>query len=187
MPRRKYRLAPEDMPNPVYAGETLWGRRALIDVRSMVTNSDVRKHGQDEEYLIHRPKNGIYDPITYYHVVDYLANVRRDVAFRSSHLVAALRIHKPQFVWDATTVGRIMNDLAETLNEVYDPVQVIRVQQTFDGRIYVVSAHTIAHVALVRLVKDLRDNARKVVAAELAGTAVKRVQSPLNNCPSVIV
>jgi hypothetical protein len=165
-------------------GANLWSRNSEPAVRTLVTDRDVRQHSADETALTHRPKNGVYDPITFYHMADLIAQLSPEVEFRSAELLPILAAHKPQLVWDATTVGRVMADMAESLADAYE-VRPIRTHRQWDGMRYVISSHPVARAGLVRLVKDLRRLAEQVVEEELAGQPPKRTETPLLSCPSL--
>lgn len=184
MTRRHSRLT-QGLTRAYPHGVNLWSRNTDPSVRTEVTDRDVRQHSADETTLIHRPKNGVYDPITFYHMADLLAQLAPEQEFRSAELLPLLAAEKPQLVWDATTVGRIVADMAESLADAYE-VRPIRARRQWDGMHYVISGHPIARVGLVRLVKDLRRLAAQVVEEELAGMPPKRTETPLLSCPSLM-
>lgn len=184
MSRRHTRIA-QGLTRAYPHGVNLWSRNTDPSVRTEVTDRDVRQHSADETALVHRPKNGIYDAITFYHMADLITQLTPEVEFRSAELLPLLAADKPQLVWDATTVGRIIADMAESLGEAYE-VRPIRCKRQWDGMRYVISSHPLARVAFVRMVKDLRRLAEQVVDEELAGMPPKRTETPLLSCPSLM-
>lgn len=167
-------------------GENLWGRQTIPGIRHLVSATDVRQHARDEETLVHRPKNGVYDPVTYYHLVDFVTQMAPDTAVRSAELKTALQSEKPQFVWDSTTVGRIMSDVAEELAGSFAPNRPIRAIKQWNGMTYQISSAPEDRAMLINLVKDLRILAADAITRELLGEVHKRTQSPLVGCPSLL-
>lgn len=165
-------------------GTDLYGRLTIDGMRD-VTSRRVRRATTLNANLYHRAKNGVYDPITYYHVADALARLDAGQEFRTQELMRHLRAVKPQIVWDATSLGRIVTDIAETLHETYG-FTPIGYTKRWNGMTYDIIAHPKARQALVRLVDDLARLGEKTVENELAGNYEKRIRSPLERCASVM-
>ena len=165
-------------------GNDLYGRLSIEGMRD-VTSRRVRRAASLNATLYHRAKNGVYDPITYYHVADTLARLDAGQEFRTHELMRHLRHVKPQIVWDATSLGRIVTDIAESLHEAYG-FTPIGYTKRWNGMTYDVLDHPQARQAIVRLVDDLARLGEETVAEELAGHYAKRVRSPLERCPSVM-
>ena len=132
----------------------------------------------------HLPRNGAYDAVTHYHVLDALMRVKPGQTFRSRELIAdELRPNVP-ISWDATTVGRVINDMGQALQDAYD-MKIISPNRRFDGLWFDVSGKDVARVAMERLLEDLAILAEAELAEEAKGKFAKRLSSPMERCPSV--
>lgn len=138
-------------------------------------------HGRKE--FFHRVKNGIYDPITYFHVVDVLLTMGND-PFRTRDFVAKLQNARPQLAWDTTTVGRILNDLSESFFEA-NRRHYISTARRWNGMIYVIEPTPECFAAMLHLLDDLFILSSWLVDHEKRGEAPKRLNSPLTQCPSL--
>lgn len=133
--------------------------------------------------FLHKPRNGAYDTVTYYHVAEGLMRVRNGEVFRTRNFITDILSEIPMS-WDAATVGRVINDISESLQDAYG-FKIVAANRRFDGTWFDVTPDIQGRVALERLVEDLA----KLVEAELAeeehGKFAKRMASPLLKCPSV--
>lgn len=166
-------------------GENAYGRLTIEGMRSRITARKLRSSTWANNNLVHRTKNGVYDPVTYYHLLDLLLQIDPGQDFRTSDLMPILQSMKPQLIWDATTVGRVMTDLAEGLHESYGRA-IIGYVKRWNGMTYDMSGHPENRIALHRLHDDLFKLAEKSIDAETSGIFEKRMDSPLNKCPSVV-
>lgn len=165
-------------------GDNLYGRQTIDGMRS-VTTRRARRAASLNAKLYHRAKNGVYDPITYYHVLDALARLDSGQFFRTAELLNHLRVVKPQIVWDATSLGRIITDMAEALHEAHG-FTPIGYTKRWNGMTYDIIDHPKARSAILMLLDDLSILAEQTVAEELQGNYAKRLRSPLERCPSVM-
>jgi len=149
-----------------------------------MTTTEVRRIGHGRKEFIHRTKNGVYDPITYFHVLDGLMDIVPGHTFQTREFVEYLTHSRPQLVWDPTTVGRVINDIGETLAET-NASRAISMKRSWDGMRYSIDDSPETRAALVHLRKDLYDLSAELIEAEKAGTPPKRLNSPLLQCPSV--
>jgi len=166
--------------------ENLYGRQETPGLRSEVTARRIRKASHAEVEFLHRTKNGIYDPITFYHLLDALMRLEPNSEFRTADLVIHLQTAKRQLVWDSVTVGRVLNDIAESLHDAYGAVPISAVRR-WNGMYYVVHGGLEFKVMQLRLLDDLYRLCEEMLANELAGLTIKRTVSPLVRCPSVAV
>jgi hypothetical protein len=148
-----------------------------------IPTRSLRRFKQNRKVLFHRVKNGVYDPITFYHVVDGLLQLRAWRPFKSADLATYLRERAPNIVWDNVTVGRILSDIEESFAALEK--QVIRKNRKWDGVTYEVSDHAEHRQALVDLLEDLNDLATQEMEAESTEGRPKRTESPLVRCPSL--
>lgn len=108
--------------------------------------------------------------------------------FTARELAEHLNKNRPAFLWDAVTVGRILTDLIDQWNEANPghENQPIRDRMTWAGRIYEMTDYPAARKVLTNLIEDLIYLGDKHVDAELEGQKVSRLESPLNQCASVM-
>ena len=135
---------------------------------------------------IHLTKNGVYDPLSYYHVVDALLDVGAGLSFSSRELIDFMGARRVGLVWDPVTVGRIVNDVIETLNEVNGDCLFTAVRR-WNGMRYTQVEGRESRVALNNLLADLDRLCEAELASERAGDFPKRINSPLSACASVMV
>ena len=165
-------------------GDNLYGRRTVHGVSSIVGERRMRRAIHFDAAMYHKPKNGVYDAVTHYHVLDLLARLSPGQEFRTSDIVAMLRERKEKMVWDATTVGRVITDLAESLNEA-NGTEIITSIRRYDGMIFAVNVDGESMRAIVNLLDDLARLSQTMLDEITRGNTVKRYDSPLRECPSV--
>lgn len=143
-----------------------------------VSNQFLRRAKSSRKGLFRRNKNGIYDPVTFYHVIDGLLQIKGWHNFQSGEFAAYLRRHQPAILWDAVTVGRVLADIAESLEE-QNPLILRRIRK-WNGMTYEVSDHKEHRETLMRLMEGMRDLAEQDIAREEAdGDFLKRIESPM--------
>ena len=157
-------------------------RATIPGLKAQLSERRLRRIAHGRKEFFHRTKNGVYDPITYFHVLDALLNYGYE-PFRTREFIVRLNETRPQLVWDTTTVGRVLNDISETIAE-QNPT-FFTATRSYDGMRYTLSQTLEAHTALLRLLDDLYRLAENLIAAEIAGEPPKRINSPLLQCPSV--
>lgn len=167
------------------AGENLYGRASIPGVRGMVTARVIRKSTHADLHFYHRVKNGVFDPLTFYHLLDAVMRIQPGQIFRTADLLPYLAECKPQLVWDAITVGRVLNDIALALAEAYG-VSPITVARRWNGNCYEVQGAAEFRSMLHRLLEDLRELGEEVLATERQGRFEKRITSPIERCTSVM-
>lgn len=136
--------------------------------------------------LVHRPKNGIYDPITFFHVLDCLLEMKPGTLFTTREFVdGELRGHSQALAWDTVTVGRVIADMAESLHEANGthPIEAVR---RWNGMLYGVSKELEDRIAMENLLDDLATLSEEVTRLESESLPVTRGHSPMNDCPSVM-
>lgn len=136
--------------------------------------------------LHHKVRNGAYDTLTYYHVLETVMRVVPGQVFRTRDLVNLLKQEVSRMSWDTATVGRVLSDISEALNEVYG-FKVIATHRRFDGMWFDTSSAPAGRAAMERLLEDLAVLAETVLNQEDEGIFAKRLHSPLENCPSLKV
>lgn len=166
-------------------GANLYGRQSIHGIRHLVGVRRQRRAIHGDAAFVHRSKNGVYDPITHYHVLDAMMRLNPGEEFRTQDFVAYLNETKRQLVWDVTTVGRVLADIAESLYESYRSY-VVTYTHRWNGMTYATPSHIEHRTILHNLLEDLYLSAQAVVDAEAEGNFAKRVDSPLLQCPSVM-
>jgi hypothetical protein len=167
------------------SNEDAYGRMSIPGVRSWATPRQIRRTREAEKNLFHRAKNGVYDAVTYYHVLDLLMKVDPGQDFKTADLVKLLTTETPQLTWDATTVGRVLMDLADTLQESTGRY-IIGATKRWNGVVYDMPSHPANRVVLQRLHEDLLRLANQTIEDERKRVYPKRLDSPLIQCPSVV-
>lgn len=166
--------------------EDPFGRRSIPGMRDAMTERRMRRVAHGRKNFYHLARNGVYDPITYYHIVDVLLNIPATDTFRTADLLKLLRDEKDMIVWDATTVGRVVTDIAESIFEKNGKKSVEWVRR-WNGMLYAVDGDLESRTALVHLLEDLHHLVENLIDQERAGNFPKRTQSPLLSCPSLAV
>ena len=168
----------------VYVDDNLFGRLTKTDCKKYGTARMERRTIKAKNNFMHRTKNGIYDPLTYYHLTDLLLKIPEGEVFRTNELLYLLDAHYPQLVWDAVTVGRVLTDIAVNLHEAYKATPISAVRR-WNGMAYAVHDHPEFRAMLHALLTDLYKMSEEHILLEIDGQAPKRMNSPLQKCPSM--
>lgn len=168
-----------------YNGENAYGRLSIPGVRTLAGPRKLKRCQWANNNFLHRAKNGVYDPISYYHVLDEIMQLTPYQDFRTVDLIYRLDETKPQLIWDAVSVGRILTDIVENLHDAYD-AWPIAMGRRWNGMTYAVSGLPESRVMLHRLHDDLYALCEETLKEESRGVFTKRTASPLNRCPSVM-
>ena len=167
-----------------FGPEDQYGRVSIEGMRSLAGERRLRRIAHGRKEFFHRTKNGVYDPITYFHLIDALLEVTPGLIFRTADLTQHLNETHPQLVWDTTSVGRVISDIAETLEEV-NGSRAIEFARRWNGMIYSVTADAEGRQALMNLMDDLYVLCEEMIQQEKNAHPPKRTDSPLLRCPSV--
>lgn len=156
-----------------------YGRRTVPGINHKITERRLRQLEKRRKSVIHRPKNGIHDPITFYQLLDAILNIKIGQQFTSKQLADWLNEHRPQITWDAVTVGRVLNDICDSLEEVNGAAQAgIVSMRDWSGRYWATTDSTEGRIALLNLLDDLY--------AVVQEAKTQRLESPLNRCASIL-
>lgn len=167
-----------------YTDKDPYGRNSITGMKTFATERRLRRSGHGQRFFFHRTKNGVYDPLTYWHVLDTLLELHPDEFFRTVEFVAVLEDTRPQLVWDPTTVGRVLNDLAESLQEA-EGEPVIKASRRWNGMIYMTPGKALLRGTMFALLDDLYKLCEALMEAEATGKPPKRLNSPMLLCPTV--
>jgi hypothetical protein len=154
-------------------------------LRSEIGDRRLRRLAHGRKEFFHRAKNGIGDPITFFHIVDALI-MDKGEPFHTRDLVVRLVSDSPQLGWDSTTVGRILNDIIESVSEANARTYISTVRH-WDGTLYAVEQTPEARAVLFNLLDDLAVLCEELMEQERQGIQPSRLNSPLGRCPSVTV
>ena len=100
-----------------------YGKLFIEGRAGLFSPARVRQLRSNNKNFVKTPSNGLYDPMTYYHLVDFLLQLPHGETWDSKDLTEALNLYKPQYNWDTRTVGRILGDLWESLDMASPPGQ----------------------------------------------------------------
>jgi hypothetical protein len=162
----------------------VFGRSSITGTRELLGERRLRRWSRARHHLFHRAKNGVHDPITYFHLVEELGNIRPWQPFTSGDLAKHLNDARDQLVWDPVVVGRVLNDLIDAWQEANpgERFQPLVCQRSWSGREYSMTDYPEARAALASTVDDLADKGTEFVAAH-AEDHVPRLESPLIDLP----
>jgi hypothetical protein len=122
-----------------------------------------------------KPKNGYNCQYTYFHVLDALLDVIPGTMVKASDLVESLQDRPIEF--DATTVGRVIADIAESIEMVNGKPSIMHARY-WDGTRYWTTPDLEARMSLENLLQDLIplcDSGITLTASPLFSTATTRV------------
>lgn len=170
---------------PVFPHHDEIGKRSIPGMHEVASERRLRKFTHGRVNYFHKVKNGVYDPITYFHVVATLLEIVPGQEFWTRDLVMLLRNTRPLLIWDANTVGRVLADVTDNLNETYKPKPIEHAAR-WNGEMYFTQSNLQSRLALVRLLEDLIPVVEAWMEAEGKGQPPKRTRSPLLDCPSVM-
>jgi hypothetical protein len=166
-----------------------FGRKTIAGAAEWLTARRQRRITHGLMAYRHRVKNGFQDPFSFWHVVHALLNIRPDEEFGAKQLADFLNKNYPAFIWDAVTVGRILNDIIESVEMVNGmalDMQPLIYRRTSYGNFYQTTNQTPANAVLRNLLDDLELLCDKLVTQEQQGITPLRLGSPLMACPSVM-
>lgn len=170
----------------LFSEENPFGRNTIPGSKEVVTERRLRRSASGRKNFYHRSRNGVYDPLTYYRVLHTLMSIEPGQLFRTQELIAVLKIEHPQMVWDPTTVGRVVTDIADSLKEA-NGITPISFARRWNGMSYQMEADAEGRVALMNLLEDLHGLCEEELERESNGDFPKRVASPLERCASLMM
>lgn len=163
-----------------------YGKRTIAGTTTQLPERRTRKWNDSATAFTHRTPNGVYDPYTFFQLVHELAMLEPNRPFNARMLADWLNAKRPSFIWDAVTVGRMLNDLMESFRDALNPDdQPLTTTKSWNGNRYQTVAHPGARAALFNLLDDLIQLCTQLQQAELLNARVKRLTSPLGTCPSL--
>lgn len=164
-----------------------YGRRSIEGAATQLNDRRIRRWQQASATFIHRVPNGVYDPFSFFHLVDELSNLEPNRPFTAADLARWLNVQRPAFIWDAVTIGRMLNDLRDSFAEGLpgDDAQPLTSSRTWAGTRYSLGHGPLARARLYSLLDDLVALGTELHAAEARAGRQPRLTSPLASCPSL--
>jgi hypothetical protein len=183
MPRGRTRLPAIALLEPSDA----FGRTTIPGARPLITASRLRRFAHCRSNFYHRAKNGIHDPISFFHMLDALGQIKPGKAFTAAVLAKHLNETRQLLRWDSVVVGRMLNDLIETWGEVnpgreFQPLTAVR---RWSGREYTMTDFPEARAVLLAALEDLAKLGESACNAQDEGRRQDRLTSPLASLPSL--
>ena len=130
----------------------------------------------------YRMDTGFFDPLTVFFVLAELFQIDVEVELRAAPLTEHLSKTIPQAIWDSTTVGRVLADLAVSFELIVgDGNGLLRPGRDAKGLFY----HLQLSEETILLAHRVLDDLRRLAAAAIANPDEKRGVSPLSECPSL--
>lgn len=171
-----------------FANDDLYGRLSIPGSATLINDRRMRRIAKGRNNFLHRSKNGINDPFTFFHLVEALLGMEPGERFTASQFAWWLNKERPTFIWDAVTVGRILHDINESFRDIVagDAHMPLITYREWSGVYYETTSYPVARVNLVNLVEDLFRICEKLQETEATGDLPRRVQTPLLDCPSLI-
>ena len=163
-------------------------RTGIVRTEKELPVRTARRWRESSQLFHHRQPNGFHDPFTYFHLVRELHSLAPWEPFTAKDLADHLNKVEPRFIWDPITVGRILTDLIDQWGEANPghEHQPIRHRMTWAGRIYEMTDYPAAQKVLTNLIEDLISVGSRIWNNEVAERKVSRLESPLNQCASVM-
>jgi hypothetical protein len=146
-----------------------------------------RQRREKQQKWAYPTVNGIYDPLTYLHVLDTLANIDPDIELRANNLVVFLDSAFENWVFDNITVGKVLAELWEYIEEKMGGkgLGLLEAGNDYKGRFYRIHHN----MDTARMYQALRRDLVRLVEIEMAqrkrGEKPARLETPLLECPSV--
>lgn len=165
-----------------------FGRSGVPGAAEWLTDRRLRRVTRGRNNYVHRTPNGHKDPFSFWHLVDALLNIDPFHEFSSRQLTDWLNETRPQFIWDAVTVGRMLSDIVESCemaNSDLDAAPLLH-RRNAAGSWYQTNNQSLAGQVLRNILEDLETLCEKLVEEEGAGMLPKRHESPLMACASVM-
>jgi len=169
-------------------GADRFGANTIAGFGAVITSRRIRRWATGQKKFFHRPRNGAHDPLTQFHVLMTLLEMKPNERFTARELTRHLQTHNDYFSWDPVTVGRIVMDFIGSIEAAYGTDtrwRPIVSSRHWAGNRYYVTDLVEGREILARLADDLYDACEKVVDAETAGSRVSRLASPLGELPSL--
>ena len=169
------------------SGPDRFGRQ-IAAFTTIITTPRVRRWVSGQRRYFHRPRNGAHDPMTQFHVLMAIMDLKPDERFTARELTLKLQISNDYFSWDAVTVGRILMDFIGAIELAYGTdtkSRPIIATRRWNGNGYYISSIPETREILARLADDLCDACDDVITEEARGRRVSRLSSPLGSLPSL--
>lgn len=111
---------------------------------------------------------GWCDPVSIALLLDGLLRLEHDTTIRARHLATILNQEYPQISWNATTVGRILSELAEAALALGLDEPPLERQLTSGGHRFAVNVNSLNWRWLLNVRRAMGDYAEEVIREERA-------------------
>jgi hypothetical protein len=145
-------------------------------------NLGFRREGRWNSTVLktYRVPNAYNDPLCHFIVLHTLLNADENVEFRSRHLADYLNLSRPQFGWDAVTVGKILSDLHESFETLLGEKSGLTTRgRDQNGYFYVLHTTEPVIQAAWGVLDDLQGLVEVQMTLQNQGKPVERAFSPL--------
>lgn len=166
-------------------GADHYGRLSVPGAAPTITNARIRRWAAGGKDFIHRTKNGFNDPYTHYHLLREVMHQQEGHRFTAAQLADHMNYVKPEFLWDAVTIGRILGDWVDSWNDANNRSPVLK-HRFYDGVYYETVGTGEAIATMAHLLDDLATLCEETQGQEAIGNLMARPESPLVRCPSVV-
>ena len=150
------------------------GRNTLVEGLALLPTAEL-KAVKKNRAAFRKPKNGYNCQFTYFHILDALLDTIPGTMVKASELVDSLQNRPMEF--DSTTVGRVVADIAESINMVNGRPSIGHARY-WDGTRYWTEAGFESRKSLENLLQDLIrlcDSGLVLTASPLYSAATTRV------------
>ncbi len=153
------------------------GQRSITGMATFYTRERLQRIRRAKK-LTARPRNRLTDLLSYLHVLDELLGINHGIDFfTASDLVEQLDANKPMIQWDTVTVGKIVNDIAESI-ELQTGERLLDNTRKNGRSEYLMHMGNPLRIAMAILLDDL-------LALHEAGFEVPSGGDPLKYCKSL--
>lgn len=167
-----------------YEDTNTHGRLSKAEYFPILGTRRLRRLRSQRRKIRHIVSNGIHDPITHFHILDALLQTLPGQFFRTRDVVEYLEKRVPEMSWDPRTVGRVIYDMSESM-EMKFGWKVIGATRRWDGSWFDITSHPEGRAAMESLLEDLGIMSERLIEQERNREAPVRLNSPLNDCPTL--
>lgn len=160
-----------------YAANNTHGKKSIPGMDQQISERKVIRIRKMRE-LQPKAKNGITDPFSYLHILDAVLSIHATELFTAKQVCSLLSEWNRPIEFDPVTVGRILKDIAESLDQANKRKGIFS-NRWWDGTRYWTSNEIEDRVAMENLLDDL--------ALLCESDEPSNSESPLYRCPSVTV
>jgi len=145
-----------------------------------------RARWDSSTHWTYRQGNSAFDPLTFLHVLDAVANMDPDIELRAKALALYLNRERARFSWDPVTVGRVLSDLCDAFEDVLGrKMGILERGKDYRGFFYLLHHNPTTADLFYRVREDLMKLVKIEMDAQTNRQHMARPASPLLECPSL--